>query len=181
MLGQFPGKRHWKEDYLLNSNWNDQEQPPDIAKIIEIILHLLHQLQHRPRSALSYKDFTFILQLEFWFIPWLFHAWTTATTFVPSYFIFIRTLQGYSELPCMLCFSLQYPCCSHTVFPIVILLYAFSYIRNQDWKFNISLQSFKNLKRNSRLQPSVHSPVHLLSLYHSCYANTPSFFCMFRI
>lgn len=34
---------------------------------------------------------------------------------------------------------------------------------------------------NSRLQPSVYSPVHLLSLYHSCYPNTPSFFCMFKI
>lgn len=62
------------------------------------------------------------------------------------FFLFNSTLQGYSELPCLLCFSLQYPCCSHIFLPIVFLLYAFSYIWNQDWKFNVLLQSFKNLK-----------------------------------
>lgn len=96
------------------------------------------------------------------------------------FFFLIHTLQDYSELPCLLCFSLKYPCCSHTFSLTVILLYVFRYIWNQDWNFNVSLQSFKNLK-NSRLQLSKYSPVHLLILYHSCYPNTPSFFCMLKI
>lgn len=58
---------------------------------MEIILHLLHRLQNWPGSAISYKDSAYILQLEFSFIPWLFHAWTIAIMFVPSYFFFFLT------------------------------------------------------------------------------------------
>lgn len=111
-------------------------------KIMEIILHLLYQLQYWPGSAISYKDSTYILQLEFWFIPWLFHAWTIAIMFVPSYFFFYphTTRLFLQELPCLLCFSLKYPCCSHTFFLTVILLHVFSYIWNQDLNFNVSRQ-----------------------------------------
>lgn len=176
------GRDTEKKDYLLSSDWKDTKKPSDITKIMEIILHLLHQLQYWPGSVISYKDYAYILQLEFQFIPWLFHAWTIAIMFVPNYFFFfqIHTLQDYSELPCLLCFTLKYPCCSHASFLTVILLYVFSYIWNQDWNFNVSLQSFKDLKI-SRLQLFEYSPVHLLSSYHSCYPNIPSFFCMLKI
>lgn len=151
--GEGWGKRYWKEDYLLKSGWEWHTTAIWHLKIIEIILHLLHQLQNWPCSALSYKDSTYIMQLEFWFIPWLFRAWTIAIMFVPSYSFFFcsHTLQGHSELPCLLCFSLQYPCCSHPFFPILILLCMFNYIWNQYWKFNVLLQSFKNLKADSNL------------------------------
>lgn len=87
-MGQFLGQRYWKKDYLLSSNWKEIKKPFDITKIMGIILHLLHQLQYWPGSAISYKDSAYILQLEFWFIAWLFHAWTIAIMFVPSSFFF---------------------------------------------------------------------------------------------
>lgn len=144
-MRQFLGQRHW-EDYLLHSHWNDAKQPSDITRITEIILHLLHQLQDWSCSALSCRDSTYILQLKFWFIPWLFHASTTAVMFEPSYFYFNPQTIRLFTASLLALFPLEYPCCSHTFSPIVILLYAFSYIQNQDWKFSVLLQSLKNLK-----------------------------------
>lgn len=99
-MGQFLGQRYWKKDYLLSSNWKEIKKPFDITKIMGIILHLLHQLQYWPGSAISYKDSAYILQLEFWFIAWLFHAWTIAIMFVPSSFFFFlsthyKTIQSF--------------------------------------------------------------------------------------
>lgn len=54
-----------KKTYLLSSEWKNTKKTPDITKIMEIILHLLHQLQYWAASAISYKDCAYILQLEF--------------------------------------------------------------------------------------------------------------------
>lgn len=93
---------------------------------------------------------------------------------------FSHTLQGHSELPYLLCFSLQYPCCSH---PFLPHSYSPMYVQLH-MKSILEVQCITAIiqePQGNRLQPSVYSPVHLLSLYHSCYPNTPSFFCMFKI
>lgn len=152
-------------------------------KIIEIILHLLHQLQYWPRSALSYKDSTYIKQLEFWFIPWLFRAWTITIMFVPSYFFFFfqphstrlfrASLLALFLIAVSLLFASFFP---HSYSPICVQLHMKSILEVQ-----CITAIIQEPQGNSGLQPSVYSPVHLLSLYHSCYPNTPSFFCTFKI
>lgn len=131
---------------------------------MEIILHLLHQLQYWPGSAISYKDSTYILQLEFWFIPWLFHAWTIAIMFVPSYFFFTHTLQDNSYKSFPACFV------SHWSILAVHILFSsllFSYMCSVTYEIKIWTSMYDG--NNSRISKTADS--NLLSILQSiCWA-----------
>lgn len=108
--------------------------------------------------------------------------------FVPSFFsspffffFFKSTLQGYSEFLHLVCFSLQYPCCLHTFFSHCYSSICVQLHIKPGLEFQCIIVVIQERQGNSRLQPSVYSPAHLLSLYHSCYPNTPSFFSRFKI
>lgn len=150
--GEGWGKRYWKEDYLLKSGWEWHTTAIWHLKIIEIILHLLHQLQNWPCSALSYKDSTYIMQLEFWFIPWLFRAWTIAIMFVPSYsFFFVAThYKAIQSFPA--CFVSH---CSTLAVRILFSPFLFSYVCSITYEINIgSSMYYCNHSRTSRQTPT---------------------------
>lgn len=153
---------------------------------MEISQHLLHQLQCWPGSLISYKDSAYILQLEFQFIPWLFHAWTIAIMFVPSYFFFFFLSKHYKTIQSFrACFVSHWSILAvHILFSSLLS----SYMCSVTYEIKIGTSMYlcnhsrtTAFKKNSRLQLSEYSPVHLLSLYHSCYPNTPSFFCTLKI
>lgn len=96
-----------------------------LQKTVDRILHLLHQRQYWPCSGFSYKGSTYIQQPEFWFIPWLFHAWTIAIMFVPSCFFLSTHYKAIQSFPA--CFVS--PCSIHAV-RILFSLLSFSYMQS---------------------------------------------------
>lgn len=146
------GRDTEKQYYLLSSEWKDTKKLSDIRKIMVIILHLLHQLQYWPGSAISYKDSTYILQLEFSFIPWLFHAWTIAIMFVPSYFFFFLTTHYKAIQSCCACFV------SHWSILAVHILFSsllFSYMCSVTYEIKIGTSIYHcNHSRTSKTADS---------------------------
>lgn len=128
--GQLLGQRYRKKDYLLSSGRKDTKKPPDITKnngnnststvstaVLAWLSHFIQRLHLYPATRIL------IHSLIISCLDYCNNVCAKLFFFYPH-----TTRQFLQELPCLLCFSLKYPCCSHTFFLTVILLHVFSYI-----------------------------------------------------